>query len=90
MPRFIVERTFPKGLAIPMTDEGAAGCARIVAINGDLGVTWVHSWVSLDKTKTFCVYEAPSPDAIRQAASKLDLPIDSITQVTALDPYFYH
>jgi hypothetical protein len=43
-----------------------------------------------DKTKTYCVHDAPSPEAIRQAARKLDLPVESITQVTALDPYFYH
>ena len=90
MPRYIVERTFPNGLAIPMTDEGAEGCARIVNINASLGVTWVHSYVNADKTKTYCVYDAPSPEAIRQAAKKLDLPVDSITQVSALDPYFYH
>jgi hypothetical protein len=90
MPRYIVERTFPDGLAIPMTEEGAKGCARIVDINAALGVTWVHSYVSADKRKTYCVYDAPSPEAIRQAAGKLGLPVDSITQVSALDPYFYH
>lgn len=90
MPRYIVERTFPDGLAIPMTDEGAKGCARIVDINARLGVTWVHSYVSEDKRKTYCVYDAPSPQAIREAAGKLGLPVDSITQVSALDPYFYH
>jgi hypothetical protein len=46
--------------------------------------------VSKDKTATFCVYDAPSPDAIRQAAKANDLPVDEITEVTVLDPYFFH
>ena len=90
MARFIVERTFPKGLMVPITDAGAAGCAKIIDVNAELGVTWVHSYVSPDKTKTYCVYDAPSPEAIRQAARRNDLPVDSIMQVSALDPYFYH
>ena len=90
MPRFIVERSFPAGLAIPMTDAGARACRKIVAANGELGVTWVHSYVKSDKTKTFCVYDAPSPEAIQEAARRNELPIESITQVSVLDPYFYH
>jgi hypothetical protein len=86
----MVERTFPNGLAIPMTDEGAGACARIVAINGEAGVTWVHSYVTADKKKTYCIYDAPSPEAIRRCAQRLDLPVDSIVEVRALDPYFYH
>ena len=37
----------------------------------------------------FCVYDGPDPDAIRQAADRNALPLDRITQVTVLDPYFY-
>jgi hypothetical protein len=90
MARFIVERTFPNGLQVPMTDEGAKGCLQIVAVNGEQDVTWVNSYVSLDKTKTYCVYDAPSPEAIRQSARRNNLPVETITQVTVLDPYFYH
>ena len=42
-----------------------------------------------DRNKTFCVYDAPSPEAVRQAAARSGLPIDSISDVTVLDPYFY-
>jgi hypothetical protein len=45
--------------------------------------------VSEDKTKTFCIYDAPSPEAIRRVAEKNKLPVDRITQVSVLDPYFY-
>ena len=51
--------------------------------------TWVHSYVTEDKKKTFCVYDAPSPEAIRRAARRNNLPVDQITEVRVLDPYFY-
>ena len=89
MPRYMIERTFPDGLHIPITNEGAKACAHVVDVNAGDSVTWVHSYVSDDKTRTFCVYDAPSPEAIRRTASKNGLPIDKITQVSVLDPYFY-
>jgi len=89
MPRYLVERTFPAGLEIPMTAEGAAVCLTVVDKNSDEGVTWVHSYVTQDKGKTYCIYDAPNPEAIRKTAGKNSLPVDSITQVSVLDPYFY-
>jgi len=89
MPRYMVERTFPDGLRIPVTEEGAAACLGVVDKNCALGVTWVHSYVNEDKTKTFCVYDGPDPEAIRSAAARNGLPVDQITKVTVLDPYFY-
>jgi len=90
MPRYMVERTFPEGLVIPTTDGGAKTCLDVVDNNADAGVTWVHSYVSDDKRKTFCIYDGPNPDAIRRAASSNGLPVDAISQVSVLDPYFYH
>lgn len=89
MPRYLVERVFPEGLGIPVTDEGAEACLNVVDQNAEFGVTWVHSYVTEDKGKTFCIYDAPSPEAIRQAASCNGLPVESITRVNVLDPYFY-
>ena len=89
MPRYMVERTFPDGLEIPATDDGVKACLEVVDTNGGLGVSWVHSYVSDDHRKTFCIYDGPSPEAIRKAADRTKLPIDSITQVSVLDPYFY-
>jgi hypothetical protein len=54
------------------------------------GVTWVHSYVSADKKKTFCIYDGPNPESIRRVATKNNLPADKITEVRVLDPYFYH
>ena len=88
MPRYIVERTFPEGLEIPANEEGASTCMRVVDNNGALGVTWLHSYVSDDKKRTFCVYDGPTPEAIRKAADRNGLPVERITRVNALDPNF--
>lgn len=90
MPRYLVERSFPEGLEIPVTTDGAATCIGVVGGNAAYGVTWVHSYVSEDKRKTFCIYDGPDPEAVRKAAVRNQLPIDKITKVTVLDPYFYH
>jgi len=89
MSRYIVERTFPEGLEIPIANGGAEVCQAVIDRNADLGVTWVHSYVSADKRKTFCVYDAPDPEAIRKTANDNELPLDRITRVSVLDPYFY-
>jgi hypothetical protein len=89
VPRYLVQRTFTDGLHIPMNDEGAKTCLSVVDRNADVGVTWVHSYVSSDKSVTYCVYDGPSPEAIRAAATSNGLPVDQITEVTVLDPYFY-
>ena len=90
MPRFLVHRTFPDGLQIPVDAEGAQACLGVVDRNAADGVTWVHSYVTPDKQTTFCVYDAPDPEAIRRVASVNDLPVDAITEVRVLDPYFYN
>ena len=89
MPRYLVERTFPEGLHIPVNNQGADVCMTVAATNAKSGVTWVHSYVSDDLRKTFCIYDAPTPEAIRETARNNNLPIDSITAVSVLDPYFY-
>ncbi len=89
MARYLVERTFPDGLAIPANEQGAQTCLTVVGNNAEDGVTWIHSYVTDDKRKTFCIYDGPSPEAIRRAASRNSLPVDRITEVRVLDPYFY-
>ena len=90
MPRYIVERSFPGGLQIPVNDQGAKLCLTTVLNNEEDSVTWIHSYVSEDGLKSYCAYDAPSPEAIRRTAKRNNLPVDRITQVRVLDPYFYH
>lgn len=89
MPRYVVERSFPDGLNIPVNAEGAAACLGVVNRNAEEGVTWVHSYVSDDHRRTWCIYDGPNPDAIRKVAARNQLPIQSINEVQVLDPYFY-
>jgi hypothetical protein len=77
MPMFIVERRFADDLE--STAETADGINRV---NQEEGVRWLYSFLSADKRKTYCLYEAPSPDAIRRAAARAGLPADAIVEVT--------
>lgn len=89
MPRYLIQRTFPTGLAIPMNDDGAAAITKVNTVNAEAGVTWLRSYVTEDKKTTFCIYDGPSPDAIRTAAERNGLPVDSITPVSVLDAHPY-
>jgi Protein of unknown function (DUF4242) len=89
MPRYLVERSFPEGLEIPLTETGAQACQNVVGVNAHDGVTWLHSYVTPDKKRTFCIYDGPSPEAIRRVAGNNKLPVDRITEVRVLAPYFY-
>jgi Nickel responsive protein SCO4226-like len=86
MPRYVVERTFADRLELRA--DAAEWCGDVVRRNADQGVTWLHSYVSDDGSRTFCLYEGPSPEAIRKAALANRMPVDRITQVRVLDPYF--
>ena len=89
MPRYVVEREYPNGLGVEAGGRGSESFLALVERNADAGVTWLHSYVSEDHSKTFCVYDGPSPEAIRKVAARNGLPVERITQVRVLDPYFY-
>jgi hypothetical protein len=42
VPRYMVERTFPDGLAIPTNEQGRETTAKVAARNAEVGVMWVH------------------------------------------------
>jgi hypothetical protein len=81
MPRYLIERRFDAAAELPV--------AEIVKRNADDAVTWLHSYVSLDRRTAFDLYEAASPEAVRRAGARNRLPIDRITEVRVLDPYPY-
>jgi Protein of unknown function (DUF4242) len=84
MPRFIIERNFAQQLE--MTKDGAEDVKRI---NDDEGVKWIFSFLSADKRKTYCLYEAPDADAIRAAARRANVPADVIIEVSELSPAMF-
>ena len=65
------------------------GAERSFDTNASEGVTWVHSYVVPSRTKSYCIYDGPTPESIRTAARRTGLPVDSITEVSVPDPYFY-
>jgi hypothetical protein len=76
MPRFIIERNFAEQLEV---NRDAA--LAVTRVNADVGVQWLFSFLSADKKKTYCLYEAPNAEAIREAARRLNIPADVIIQV---------
>jgi Nickel responsive protein SCO4226-like len=77
MPVFMIERRFADEL-----EASAEAVDGINRINDEEGVRWLYSFLSADKRKTYCLYEAPSPEAIRRAATRAGLPADVIVEVT--------
>jgi hypothetical protein len=77
VPVFMIERRFAD--EFEATAEGADGVNRI---NDEEGVRWLYSFLAADKRKTYCLYEAPSPDAIRRAAARAGLPADIVVEVS--------
>lgn len=84
MPRFMIERNFAEQLDV--TNDSAATVKRI---NDEEGVEWLFSFLSADKKKTYCLYEAPNVEAIRAAARRADLPADVIIEVSDLRPEMF-
>jgi uncharacterized protein DUF4242 len=76
--RYVIERTFPAG-ALDGLD--AATKEKVNANNATVGVRWLHSYANADRTRTYCVYEGPNEDAVRQAAALNGLPVDSVMEV---------
>ena len=81
MPLFVIEREFAEELDLSSED------VRLIdEINADEGVRWVFSFLSADQRHTYCLYEAPSPDAILAAAKRANVPADAIVEVGAASP----
>jgi hypothetical protein len=76
MPLYLIERNFAE--QVSATPEIATA---ITEVNANVGIQWIFSFLSADKRKTYCLYEAPNPEAIREAARKLNLPADVIVEL---------
>ncbi len=76
--RYLIERTFPAG-ALEGLD--AAAKKKVNATNAKYGVRWLTSYANADKTHTYCIYEGPSEQAVRDAAKANAIPVDSVAEV---------
>lgn len=81
MPLYVIERSFAEKL-----DLTAEDVKMIEEINADEGVGWLFSFLSADRRRSYCLYEAPSPDAIIAAARRANVPVDGIVEVDRFVP----
>jgi hypothetical protein len=86
MPRYLIERLGTERLAIPDDTQGSWIVLIFTEKNNHAGVTWIRSYIAPDGFKSFCIYDAPTPEAIRHAARENNLPVDRITEVQVIDP----
>jgi hypothetical protein len=84
MPMFMIERNFAERLDMTQDDQ-----IKVAQINSDIGVQWLFSFLSADKKKTYCLYEAPNAEAIREAARRANVPADVIIEVSELRPEMF-
>ncbi len=84
MPLFLIERNFAEQLEM---NQEIAG--QISEVNTDMGMQWLFSFLSADKKKTYCLYEAPSAEAVRESASRLNIPADVVVEVSNLNPAMF-
>ena len=81
MPLYVIERTFADQLELTSHD------VRLIEdVNEDVGVSWLFSFLSADRHRSYCLYEAPSPDAIVEAARRANVPVDSVVEVSRFVP----
>lgn len=81
MPLYVIERAFAEELELTSDD------VRLIdEANADEGVRWLFSFLSADRRHTYCLYEAPSPEAILAAAERANVPADVIVEVDAASP----
>jgi Protein of unknown function (DUF4242) len=83
MALYMIERTFADQLDLSDQDV-----ELIEDVNGEEGVRWLFSFLSADRRRTYCLYEAPSPDAILAAARRANVPADEVVEVSAATPQF--
>ena len=84
MPRFLIERNFAE--AIEATKEAVDAVQQA---NDDEGVRWLFSFLTPDKRKTYCLYEAPNAEAIRAAARRANIPADVVIEVSEIRPELF-
>ena len=89
MPRYLIERRFAEGVQLPVDEPGVRANHTVTENNLQEGVTWLHSYVSPDKRRFFCIYDAATPEAIRRASKRNRLPVHEISEVLVLEPYSY-
>ena len=80
VPLYVIERNYAEQL-----DPDELDRAGIALVNDDVGIRWLYSFLSADRKKTYCLYEAPNPEALLEAAARLGIPADVIVRVERIE-----
>ena len=78
---YLIERNFAE--QVTLTREDVDGVVPVIAEEGN---DWLFSFLSSDKKKMYCLYEAPNTDTILAAAKRLGMPADVIVPVEEIRP----
>jgi len=94
MPRYLVERTFDMTSGQSSRHKGDlehidTAIDSSIDTERERQVVWVQSYVTPDKSTSFCIFDGPTPDAVRAAAARTGLPVRRVTEVRELDRFFY-
>jgi hypothetical protein len=84
MPMYVIERAFAEQLDLTSEDV-----KLIEEVNADEGVRWLFSFLSADRRRSYCLYEAPSPDMIVAAAKRVGIPADAVVEVNRISADMY-
>ena len=84
MPMFLIERSFAERMEL-----GAEEARALMAVNAEIGITWLFSFLSADQKKTYCLYEAASAEPIREAARRAGIPLDVVIEVSEQRPEWF-
>lgn len=81
MALYLIERQFAE-----MLEMSPEGTKALQAVNAEMDVHWLYSFLSADKRKTYCLYQASSPEALMEAARRAGIPADRIVEVDQIIP----
>ncbi len=87
MPRYLIIRPYSKSMEALADSRDKEEFRKIVEKNLQDEATWLHSYIGHNKYQVFCIYDAPSPEAVRSAAKRNNLPIEMIVEVSEISPY---
>ena len=88
MPRYLIVRPYSQAIESMVDARNENDFMKIVENNLMDETTWLHSYIDRNKNRAFCIYDGPSPEAIRSAAKRNNLPIEMIVEVSEISPYF--
>jgi len=86
MPKYVIEREIPGAGKLSPSELKAISQKSCGVLNA-MGpqIQWVQSYVT--ENKIYCVYIAPSEEAVREHAQKGGFPVNNVSEIkSVIDP----